>query len=64
MYNFTGKEKPFFDGYEWMVGCIRRHGWTAARDIFNERFDSAWKPATGEQWQYSKGAMSALMETM
>jgi hypothetical protein len=60
----TTKPTSFFDGYENMMGIIRRHGWNKARDIFNERYPHEWKPATMDQWQYSKGMIEALEKTM
>lgn len=60
----TNKPASFFDGYEQMMGIIRRHGWTKARDIFNERFPHDWKPASADQWQLSKGMIEALQATM
>lgn len=69
MYTFQGKDKPYFDGYEWMIGVMCRadytgKGWGVARDSFNARFPHDWKPKDAEEWQFSKGAMAALEETM
>ena len=63
-YKFTGKDKPFFDGYERGIGIIRRHGWHNARDRFNEQYPHDWKPNSAESWQHAKGYMQALTETM
>lgn len=64
MCTYTGKDKPFFDGYERAIGIIRRHGWNNARDTFNEQYPHNWKPSGADAWQYSKGYLAALMETM
>lgn len=63
-YYATTKPASFFDGYERMMGMIRRHGWTKARDMFNEQYPHTWKPASADQWQYSKGMIEALQVTM
>jgi len=60
----TTKPTAFFDGYERMMGMIRRHGWTKARDMFNEQYPHEWKPATMDQWHHSKGMIEALQATM
>jgi hypothetical protein len=60
----TTKPAAFFDGYERMMGMIRRHGWTQARDMFNEQYPHEWKPATMDQWHHSKGMIEALQATM
>jgi hypothetical protein len=60
----TTQPASFFDGYEQMMGIIRRHGWTQARDIFNERFPHDWKPSNMDQWHLSKGMIEALQATM
>lgn len=60
----TTKPAIFFNGYERMMGWIRRHGWTKARDMFNEQYPHEWKPATMDEWHFSKGMMDALQATM
>lgn len=60
----TTKPASFFDGYERMMGIIRRHGWTKARDMFNEQYPHDWKPSGSDEWQHSKGMMEALQVTM
>ena len=62
--SYTAKSESFFDGYEWMMGVIRRNGWDVARDTFNERYPHNWKPVSVDSWQYSKGAIDALQSTM
>ena len=59
----TTKPASFFDGYERMMGIIRRHGWTKARDMFNEQYPHNWKPTSMEEWHHSKGMVEALQVT-
>lgn len=56
--------KAYFDGYERGILLICRHGWTEARNMFNEQYPKDWKPTSPDAWQHSKGFMAALTETM
>lgn len=60
---WQAKEQDFFDGFERGMGIIRRHGWSKARDMFNEQYPHDWKPVNANAWQHSKGYLDALMKT-
>lgn len=60
----TTKPASFFDGWERMMGMIRRHGWSKSRDMFNEQYPHDWKPSSMDQWHHSKGMVEALQSAM
>jgi hypothetical protein len=60
----TTKPAAFFDGWERMMGIIRRHGWSKARDMLNEQYPHDWKPESMESWHHSKGMVEALQASM
>jgi len=61
-YEYTGKDKPFYDGWERACGMIRRHGWDKARDILNDEYPHNWRPTSAESWQHAKGCFACLQE--
>ena len=66
MISTTTATKPaaFYDGYERMMGMIRRHGWTQARDMFNAQRPTPYTPTSSDDYYNGEGMMKALLETM
>lgn len=58
------KPQSFYDGYERMIGMINRHGWTKARDMFNEQYPVGYVPENFYAYHHAEGMMTALSETM
>jgi hypothetical protein len=66
MSNWADKGEHYFFGRIDELESIKLNGWTASRDKFNLDYPNsgAWKPATAQEWQYCKGRLSSLLDTI